>query len=96
MLTTDGLESLESATSDNKHWNREQTLEHPATKHLGQDIMRGLKQETWNRRLGEVTSASNVGTLGATSSEIKDNGEQTTATHMTAGWSQPKVKRTRV
>ena len=98
-LTTDGvygLESSESATSDNKHWNHERTLEHPATEHLGQDTTRGLKQETWNRRLGEVTSASIVGPLGATSSEIKEDGEQTTATRMTAGWSHPKVKRPRV
>ena len=62
-LTTDGvygLESSEPATSDNEHWNHKRTLEHAATKHLGQDTMRGLKQETWNRRLGEVTSAINV------------------------------------
>ena len=87
-LTTDGAYGLESsvpATSDNEHCNHEWTLEHPATKRLGQDTTRGLKQETWNRRLGEVTSASNVGTLGAMSSKIKKDGDQTTATRRTAG-----------
>ena len=84
-FTTDGvygLESSESVTSDNEHWNRERTSEHPATKHLGHDTTRGLKQETWSRWLGEVTSASNVGTLGATPTDIKENGEQTTPTQL--------------
>ena len=99
MLSTEGayrLESSDSATSDNEHWNHERTSEHPATKRLGQDTMRGLKQETWNRWLGEVTSASNVGTLGATSSEIKKDGDQTTATRRTAGWIHLKEKTPRV
>ena len=44
----------------------------------------------------EMTSASNVGTLEATSSEVKKDGNQTNATRRTAGWSHPKEKRPRV
>ena len=43
-----GLESSESATSDNEHWIHKQTSEHPTTKHLGHDMTRGLKKETWS------------------------------------------------
>ena len=98
-LTTNGvygLGSSESVASDTKHWNREPMSERPATKHPGHNTTRGLKQETWSRWLGEVTSASNADSLGVTPRAIKEDGEQTTPTRMTAGLSHPKAKRPRV
>ena len=71
-------------------------MEHPATTLLGQDTTRGWKQETWNRWLGDVTSDSDAGTLEAASSKIKKDGDQTTATRRTAGWSHLKEKKPRV
>ena len=82
--------------SDTEHWNCEPTSERPATKHPGHNTTRGLKQETCSQWLGEVTSARNVGMLGVTPSDIKEDGEQNTPTHMTARLSHPKAKKPRV
>ena len=99
VFATNGVYRLgppESSSLDDECMNQNMPPKHPAIKHLGHAMTRGLEQEAWSQWLGEIMLATNISMVGFTLSDLMCDREPTTSPHMMVGLPQPKAKEPQV